>query len=74
MSADWFFIKKSYFCGSKIIGPLSESDFLDKVESGEIKQETKISSMTRTHGHWILLSEINSSLDRFFRHKRKKND
>lgn len=73
MSTDWFFIKKTYFGGNKVIGPLNESDFLDKVESGEINQNTKISSETRTHGRWISLSELNSSLDRFFRNKRKKN-
>jgi len=74
MSADWFFIKKSYLCGNKIIGPISESDFLDRIESGEIKQNTKISSATKTHGQWISLSEINNSLERFFRKKHKKND
>lgn len=40
MSADWFFMKKSFFGKSKTVGPIEESDFLHKIEKGEISPDT----------------------------------
>ena len=61
MSADWFFMKKSFFGGSKTIGPIAESDFLRKIEKGEISPETMVSSTSKTHGQWMQLKEIRAA-------------
>jgi hypothetical protein len=62
MSADWFFMKKSFFGKSKTIGPIAEADFLRKIEKGEISPETMVSSTSKTHGHWMHLKEIRAGL------------
>lgn len=61
MSADWFFMKKG-FLGSKKIGPIAESDFLHRIEKGEISPETMVSSTSKTHGHWVHLREIRAGV------------
>ncbi len=58
MSADWFFMKKSFFGGAKTVGPIGEIDFMHKIEKGEISPETMVSSTSKTHGHWMHLKEI----------------
>jgi len=62
MSADWFFMKKGFFGKSKAVGPIGESDFLHKIEKGEISPETMVSSTSKTHGHWMHLKEIRAGL------------
>ena len=54
MSADWYFMKKSFFGGSKTVGPIAESDFVKKIQKGEIAPETMVSSTSKTHGHWFI--------------------
>ena len=51
MSADWYFMKKGFFGGSKTVGPIAESDFLKRIQKGEIAPETMVSSTSKTHGH-----------------------
>jgi hypothetical protein len=60
MSADWYFMKKGFF-RTKKVGPLSEPDFLHRIEKGEISPETLVSSTTKTHGHWIHVKEIRAA-------------
>lgn len=60
MSADWYFMKKGFF-GSKTVGPIAESDFLQKITKGEIAPETMVSSTSKTHGHWMHLREIRAA-------------
>ena len=61
MSADWFFMKKSFFGKSKTVGPIEESDFLHKIEKGEISPDTIVSSTTKTHGQWMHMKEIQAA-------------
>ncbi len=61
MSADWYFMKKGFFGGSKTVGPIAESDFLKRIQKGEIAPETMVSSTSKTHGHWLHLREIRSA-------------
>jgi hypothetical protein len=61
MSADWYFMKKGFF-RTKKVGPISEPDFLHRIESGEICPETLVSSQTKTHGHWVHVNEIRAAL------------
>jgi len=67
MSADWYFMKRGFFGGSKTVGPISESDFLKKIEKGEIAPETMVSSTTKTHGHWMHVKDIRAA----FQHWKK---
>lgn len=61
MSADWFFMKKSFFGKFKTVGPIEESDFLHKIEKGEIAPNTIVSSTTKTHGQWMHMKEIQAA-------------
>jgi hypothetical protein len=61
MSADWYFMKKGFFGGSKTVGPIAESVFVKKIQKGEIVPETMVSSTTKTHGHWLHLKDIRGS-------------
>jgi hypothetical protein len=60
MSADWYFMKKGFF-RTKKVGPLSEPDFLHRIEKGEISPDTLVSSTTKTHGHWVHVKEIRAA-------------
>jgi hypothetical protein len=62
MSADWFFMKKRLFWGIKTVGPIAESDFLHRIERGEISPETMVSSTSKTHGQWMHLKQIRAGL------------
>lgn len=61
MSADWYFMKKGFFGGSKTVGPIAESVFVKKIQTGEIVPETMVSSTSKTHGHWLHLKDIRGS-------------
>ena len=58
MSADWYFMKKSFFGTSKTVGPIAESEFLHRIEKGEISPDSIVSSKSKTHGQWMHLKEI----------------
>jgi len=62
MSADWYFMKKGFFGRSRTVGPIGESDFLHKIEKGDISPETMVSSTSKTHGHWLHLKEIQAGM------------
>ena len=62
MSADWFFMKKGFFGKPKKVGPIAETDFLHKIEKGEISPETIVSSTSKTHGRWVPLKDIRAGL------------
>ena len=61
MSADWYFMKKGFFGGSKTVGTIDESVFVKKIQKGEIVPETMVSRTTKTHGHWLHLKDIRGS-------------
>ena len=61
MSADWNFMKKGFFGGSKTVGPIAESVFVKKIQKGEFVPETMVSSTNKTHGHWLHLKDIRGS-------------
>ncbi len=61
MSTDWYYVKKGFF-GNKKVGPIPESEFLHRIEKGEIAPDTMVSSTSKTRGHWLHLSEIRAGL------------
>ena len=58
MSADWYFMKTGFFGSHKTVGPISENEMLERIGKGEVAPETKISSTSKTHGHWLSMREI----------------
>lgn len=62
MSADWFFMKSGFFYRHKKIGPITETDLLVRIEKGEVKPETLMSSTSKTHGQWIAMREIKPAI------------
>jgi hypothetical protein len=60
MSSDWYFLKRGFF-RTKKIGPISEPDFLHRIERGEISPDTLVSSTTKTHGHWLHVRDIQAA-------------
>lgn len=59
MSADWFFMKTGFFNRHKAIGPINETEFLTRIEKGDVTPSTMVSSNSKTHGRWIAMREVN---------------
>ncbi len=63
MSADWFYIKSGgFFSRKKRVGPITEQRLLMRIESGEIKPDTLMSSQEKTHGHWVEMKTIKPAI------------
>ena len=58
MSADWYFMKTGFFGGHKTVGPITETEMLQRIGKGELEPTTMMSSTTKTHGHWLPMREI----------------
>ena len=74
MSADWYFLKKGFFGKFKSVGPIPESEFLQKIDKGEISPETMVSSTSKTHGHWMHLKEIRAGYKHWQKSHPTPND
>lgn len=57
MSADWYFIKKGFFSSSHI-GPINETELLQRIEKGEIQPRTMLCSKTKTKGQWVQMHKV----------------
>jgi len=62
MSADWYFMKRGFFSKKKPFGPINERDLMLRIEKGEVRPETMISSTTKTHGHWLEMKEVKPAI------------
>ncbi len=49
---------KSGLMGDTQVGPVSEKRFAIAVRNGEIKRATKVHSLTRTDGQWVLAESV----------------
>lgn len=61
MNADWYYLKRRWFGGSKKVGPLHEHEFLHRIDLGEITPETLVMS-SKTRQHWVKMSEVAPAL------------
>jgi len=61
MSADWFYLKRRWFGGTKKVGPLAESDLLVRIDKGEITPTTMLIS-AKTKNRWVKMEEIGPAL------------
>lgn len=66
MSADWFYMKKRWFGGSKPCGPLTEHDLLLCIERGKITPETLLKS-AKTKNRWVKMGEIHAAIKQWKR-------
>jgi hypothetical protein len=57
MNADWYYLKRRWFGGSKKIGPLHEHELLHRIDLGEITPDTLVMS-SKTRQHWVKMSEV----------------
>ncbi len=62
MSADWYFLKRSFFGYRKTVGPINDVELRKQIEKGVIEPETMVSSETKTHGRWCFMKEIPAAL------------
>lgn len=58
MSADWYYMKTTFFYRQKRIGPINEVELLTRIDKGDISPETLLASDSKTHGHWMPMREI----------------
>ncbi len=61
MNADWYYLKRRWFGGSKKVGPLHEHEFLHRIDLGEITPDTLVMS-SKTRQHWVKMSEVAPAL------------
>ena len=66
MSADWYYMKHRRLLGSIKVGPVSEQEVLQKIDSGEINPQTLLMS-SKTHEHWVKMSEISTAYKRWLK-------
>ncbi len=62
MSADWYFLKSGFFFRNKRIGPICETELLQRIEKGDLHPDTLMSSTSKTHGHWMPMREIKPAI------------
>jgi hypothetical protein len=71
MSADWYYMKHRRLLGSIKVGPVSEQEVLQKIDSGEINPQTLLMS-SKTRDHWVKMSEIGTAFKRWKDHHPTK--
>jgi hypothetical protein len=64
MSADWYYLKRRWFGGTKKAGPLDEHDLLVRIDSGEITPSTLLMS-AKTRNRWIKMEEVGPALKHY---------
>lgn len=64
MSADWFYLKRRWFGGTKKIGPLDDQDLLVRIDNGDIKPDTLLIS-AKTRNRWVKMEEVGPALKRY---------
>jgi len=64
MSADWFYLKRRWFGGTKKMGPLDDQDLLVRIDNGDIKPDTLLIS-AKTRNRWVKMEEVGPALKRY---------
>lgn len=66
MSADWYYIGQGgFFRRRKTVGPLSESDILSRIDSGEISPDTLLKSEKKTRDRWVPMKEVGPAYEHY---------
>ena len=64
MAVQWFYLKQGWF-KSKRIGPISESELLHRIDSGDVSPDTLILCDSKTRGHWLRMKEVAPAMKRW---------
>jgi hypothetical protein len=64
MSADWFYLKRGWFGGTKKVGPMDEHTLLVRIETGEIRPETMLIS-AKTRNRWVRMEEVGPAMKQY---------
>ena len=69
MSADWYFLRPGgFFHRRKRVGPITEQELLMRIEKGEVRPDTLLSSTSKTRGHWVAMKEIKPAIRHWKQH------
>ena len=64
MSTNWFYMASGWLRKSRRIGPISESDLLERIDKGVIAPETLVQS-PKTRNKWIPMSKVGPAMARW---------
>ncbi len=62
MNADWYYLKRRWYGGSKKVGPLHEHELLHRIDIGEITPDTLLMS-SKTRQHWVKMSQVAPAME-----------
>ncbi len=60
----WYYMATSWWRKSKRVGPISESDLLQRIDSGKINPETLIQS-PKTKNKWVPMNVVGPAMKRW---------
>ncbi len=64
MSAEWYYMESGWIRKAKRIGPITETDLLNRIENGRIQPHTLVQS-SKTKGKWVPMSLIEPAMERY---------
>lgn len=64
MSTQWFYMGSSWLRKARRVGPISESDLLQRIDKGQIVPETLVQS-SKTKGKWIPMGKVGPAMKRW---------
>lgn len=68
MSTQWFYMGTGWLRKSRRVGPISESDLLQRIDKGQIEPETLVQS-SKTRGKWVKMEKVGPAM----KHWRKSH-
>ena len=64
MSTQWFYIGSSWLRKSRRMGPISESDLLERIDKGQIVPDTLVQS-SKTKNKWVPMNKVAPAMKRW---------
>ncbi len=62
MNADWYYIADGWMRKGRRVGPITETDLLERIEKGKIQPQTLLQS-TKTKGKWVPMTSVGPAID-----------
>ncbi len=67
MSADWYYMESGWIRKTKRVGPITDAEFLLRIESGKIVPHTLVQS-SKTKGKWIPMNLVAPAMAHYKEH------
>ncbi|MEE2937611.1 MAG: hypothetical protein VYA84_16595 [Planctomycetota bacterium] len=64
MSATWYYMANSWFRKGRRVGPITETDLLQRIDDGKIQPETLLQS-DKTRGRWVPMNSVGPAIKRW---------